>query len=84
MGGYLIPKKSLEFTKILYSFGLEADWSFEEDFFKRAKSTIYCYDHTVNWTAKNSNLKKIMHNEVQWIKKFRNIGLTRKFKNYKL
>jgi UDP-glucose 4-epimerase len=38
----------------------------------------------LNWTAKNSNLKKIMHNEVQWIKKFRNIGLTRKFKNYKL
>ena len=48
-GGYLIPKKSLEFTKILFSFGLEADWSFEEDFFKRAKSTIYCYDHTVNF-----------------------------------
>tara|TARA_B110001454_G_C12601798_1_gene384782 strand:+ start:39 stop:803 length:765 start_codon:yes stop_codon:yes gene_type:complete len=48
-GGYLIPKKSLEDTKILYSFGLEADWSFEEDFYNRTKSKIYCYDHTVNW-----------------------------------
>ena len=48
-GGYLIPKKSLEHTKILYSFGLEADWSFEEDFYNRTKSKIYCYDHTVNW-----------------------------------
>jgi len=27
-GGYLIPQKSLEHTKILYSFGLGADWSF--------------------------------------------------------
>ena len=40
-GGYLIPKKSLEHTKILYSFGLEADWSFEEDFYNRTKSKIY-------------------------------------------
>ena len=48
-GGYLIPQKSLEHTKILYSFGLEADWSFEEDFYNRTKSKVYCYDHTVNW-----------------------------------
>ena len=48
-GGYLIPKKSLESTTILYSFGLEADWSFEEDFYHLTKSKIYCYDHTVNW-----------------------------------
>ena len=48
-GGYLIPKKSLENTLILYSFGLAADWSFEEDFYHYTKSKIYCYDHTVNW-----------------------------------
>ena len=48
-GGYLIPKKSLEYTKFLYSFGLESDWSFEEDFYNRTKAKIYCYDHTVNW-----------------------------------
>jgi len=47
-GGYLIPKKSLENTLILYSFGLAADWSFEEDFYHYTKSKIYCYDHTVN------------------------------------
>ena len=38
----------------------------------------------LNWTAINSNLKKITNDEVQWIKKFRNMGLSRKFKNYKL
>ena len=31
-GGYAIPKKSLEDTKIIYGFGLCDDWSFEEDF----------------------------------------------------
>jgi len=49
-GGYLIPEKCLSTTKILYSFGLEADWSFEEDFYNQTGSKIYCYDHTVNWT----------------------------------
>ena len=48
-GGYLIPSKSLKKTKILYSFGLETDWSFEEDFFKLTNSKIFCYDHTTDW-----------------------------------
>ncbi len=48
-GSYLIPKKSLELTKKLFSFGMELDWSFEEDFYNRTKCKIYCYDHTVDW-----------------------------------
>ena len=48
-GGYLIPEKCLSTTKILYSFGLGGDWSFEEDFYNQTGSKIYCYDHTVNW-----------------------------------
>ena len=35
-------------------------------------------------TAINSNLKRITNDEVQWIKKLKSVGLTRKFKNYKL
>ena len=38
----------------------------------------------LNWTAINSNLKRITNDEVQWIKKLKSVGLTRKFKNYKL
>ena len=48
-GGYLIPTQSLKNTKILYSFGLETDWSFEEDFYKFTNSKVYVYDHTTDW-----------------------------------
>jgi UDP-glucose 4-epimerase len=37
---------------------------------------------TLNWKAKNSNLKKIITNEIIWIKKFKKKGLSRSFKNY--
>ena len=37
---------------------------------------------TLNWRAKNSNLRKIITNEILWIKKFRKKGLNRSFKNY--
>ena len=37
---------------------------------------------TLNWSAKNSSLKKIIADEIYWIKKFRKKGLTRTFKNY--
>ena len=48
-GGYSVPNKSLGETKNVFGFGLGDDWSFEEDFYNRTKSKIYCYDHTVNW-----------------------------------
>ena len=48
-GGYLIPKQSLNQTKLLYSFGLSDDWSFEEDFYNKTGAKIICYDHTINW-----------------------------------
>jgi UDP-glucose 4-epimerase len=37
---------------------------------------------TLNWRAKNSNLRKIITNEILWIKKFKKKGLNRTFKNY--
>ena len=36
----------------------------------------------LGWTSKNSNLKKIIGDEINWIKKFKRKGLNRKFKNY--
>ena len=48
-GGYLIPKQSLNQTKLLYSFGLSDDWSFEEEFYNKTGAKIICYDPTVNW-----------------------------------
>ena len=48
-GGYSIPEKSLEDVEILFSFGLDDDWSFEEDFKKRTKAKILCFDNSVNY-----------------------------------
>ena len=36
----------------------------------------------LNWDAKNSNIKKIVDDEIKWILKFNKMGLKRKFKNY--
>ena len=47
-GGYSIPKKSLENSVTIYSFGLSDDWSFEKDFKKLSKGKVICYDHSVN------------------------------------
>ena len=48
-GGYSIPKQSLSHTKLLYSFGLNDDFSFEEEFHSKAGAKIICYDNSVNW-----------------------------------
>ena len=47
-GGYLIPTKSIEYTKSLYSFGLNDDFSFEQDFNNKQNININCYDYSVN------------------------------------
>lgn len=36
----------------------------------------------LSWVAKNSNLKKIIHDEVNWVKKLSRLGVERRFKNY--
>jgi len=47
-GGYNIPEKLLEEATILFSFGLDEDWSFEEEFKKKTGSKILCFDNSVN------------------------------------
>ena len=36
----------------------------------------------LSWTAKNSNLRQIIHDEINWIKKLNRLDLERRFKNY--
>ncbi len=49
-------------------------------------SKLVCNPNQINkqlgWKAKNSNLDKIVKDEVNWIKKFSKKGYKRKFKNY--
>ena len=48
-GGYCIPEKALRRSKVLISFGLDEDWSFEEDFRKETSAKILCFDSSVNY-----------------------------------
>jgi len=46
-GGYVIPKRSIEKTEVLYSFGIYDDWSFEESFKRRSNPKIICFDNSI-------------------------------------
>lgn len=48
-GGYILTKEILEKSDFLLSFGLDLDWTFEQDFLekKNNKISIHVYDHTV-------------------------------------
>ena len=49
-GGYVIPEKIFSFCDGLLSYGINKDWSFEKDFWKKNPNTIiHCYDHSVSF-----------------------------------
>jgi len=68
-GGYLIGEESINNTKILQSFGVNDDWSFEEDFFNRTNAQIYCYDPTVDWKFWVKRLLRDLKNVLLFRKK---------------
>ncbi|MDR2407244.1 MAG: hypothetical protein LBE13_03915 [Bacteroidales bacterium] len=52
-GGYVITRRQLEKTDILLSFGISADWSFDNDFLHKARAerrgvSLYAYDYSVS------------------------------------
>jgi len=48
-GGYVIPRRAIQSSKVLLSFGLSRDWSFEEHFARlNGNLTVHAYDHTVS------------------------------------
>jgi len=48
-GGYLVNERAICASRYLLAFGINDDWSFEEDFLKRSPDTqIYCYDFSVS------------------------------------
>ena len=48
-GGYVIDKRTVQYTKNILAFGLGDEWSFEKEYLKLNKScNIFVYDHTVN------------------------------------
>jgi hypothetical protein len=56
-GGYLVNKEDISKSKNLLSFGINDDWSFEEQFLNINNCTLYGYDNSVNEEMlKNKNL----------------------------
>lgn len=47
-GGYLVSKSDIDRSEILIGFGVNDDWSFEEDFLHRKKVDVFAYDASVN------------------------------------
>lgn len=45
-GGYIISKRQIQKTEIVLSFGINDNWTFEEDFSKRKDVKIYSYDYS--------------------------------------
>ena len=58
-GGYIISKSDINNSEVLISLGISDDWSFEENFNKLKKITIYAYDASIN---KKLFYKKILEN----------------------
>lgn len=46
-GGYILPKRILNKTNYLISFGLGDNWTFEEHFQRESGAFVTCYDHTI-------------------------------------
>jgi len=58
-GGYIISNSDINNSEVLISLGISDDWSFEENFNKIKKITIYAYDASIN---KKLFFKKILEN----------------------
>ncbi len=60
-GGYLVCEQSLEQSKVLLSFGISDDFSFEEKFTKFNNSKVYAFDPTsTNFFLIKSIIKQIL------------------------
>ena len=49
-GGYLISETDLKNSDALLSLGIDVDWKFEIDFFKKKELPIYAYDASTNFS----------------------------------
>lgn len=47
-GGYIVTENIIRNTDFLVGLGVGTDWTFEEDFLKRNRCPVHCYDHTIS------------------------------------
>lgn len=71
-GGYLINERTINRSKYLMSFGVNDDWSFEEDFLNRKPNLeVFCFDYSVSkqvfWNNALDALRKIFSGKFSWL-----------------
>jgi hypothetical protein len=91
-GGYILSKRIIENTKVMLSFGISSDWSFEKDFFENRDIKIYAYDYSVGElpfvTGKYAktyarivyNILRLKYSSVKYL--FEYIGLSKDFHRF--
>lgn len=47
-GGYVVTETIIRHTDFVVGLGVGTDWNFEEDFNRRKRCPVHCYDHTVS------------------------------------
>jgi Methyltransferase FkbM domain len=57
-GGYLLNSEDLHITNLLLSFGINDDWSFEEQFLKRKDVPLKAYDASISLRKFAKNFKR--------------------------
>jgi hypothetical protein len=59
-GGYVLPKRLINYTKYLLSFGICDDFSFEEDFLNSTENKIelFAYDYSISHKPQNREIIK--------------------------
>jgi len=91
-GGYVLSKRIIDNTKIILSFGIDSDWSFEKDFSQRKNIKIYAYDYstknlpfvTKKFTKTYAHIVyNLLHRNFSSVKKhIREFGLSKDFHRF--
>jgi len=61
-GGYVLYEQLVDVCDCVYSFGINNDYSFEEDIYKQKKTNLYMYDGTVDHYFENKDFNFIKKN----------------------
>jgi hypothetical protein len=69
-GGYVITENIIRHTDFVVGLGIDRDWNFEEDFHRRKRCPVHCYDHTIS--LGKFTMDAVTH--TRWLLRYPRIG----------